>query len=116
MAVETVALLITVAALLVMAGMSRRASRQLPEGDLPTHFDFRGHADAFGSRWVVLAIIPVSHVLIVLVMVGLGIAGTGEPAPAAETVSGYLFLAILMIATHAFILWLTLRWARGRSR
>ena len=108
--------LILVTALALMAAMSVRADRRLSRGELPTHFDIRGRADAFGLRWVVLAIIPLSYLgAVALVAVLLALAPDSNPPLPGEMLSAYLSMAVIMPVTHGFILWLTLRWARGRG-
>ena len=48
--------------LAMLIGVSAWAARQLPpSGPVPTHFDIRGRADGFGSRWITLGIMPASY-------------------------------------------------------
>lgn len=99
--------------LLLQIAVSAWTAAQLPPtGPVPTHFDIRGRPDGFGSRWITLGIMPVSYVLTNVLIVVIGLVSGGEPPDMAELLTGQLLLGVLLLATHGFIMFLLLRWAR----
>ena len=98
--------------LAMLIGVSAWAARQRPpSGPVPTHFDIRGRADGFGSRWITLGIMPASYVLVNVLMITIGPV-TDEPVDMTELITAQLILGVLLLATHGFIMLLLLRWAR----
>ena len=98
--------------LAVMAAMSWRASKRLPaEGDVPIHFDIRGKADSFGSRWVTLALLPALFAVIVAVSLIPAFDGAVIKGPGG-LVLGMIVTGAIVVAAHALIIGLLLRWAR----
>lgn len=97
--------------LIMQIGASIWTARQLPsDGPVPINFDIRGRADAFGPRWITLGLMPACYVFVnglILVL------DTLEPNPMSELVVAQVILGALLLATHVFIMFLLLRWARG---
>lgn len=99
--------------LVTQIAISGWAARQLPPtGPVPTHFDIRGKADGFGSRWITLGIMPAGHVLVNALMLAHGLVAD-EPVDLGELLTGQIILGLMLLATHGFIMFLLLRWARG---
>ena len=94
--------------------VSAWAARELPDsGPVPTHFDIKGRPDGFGSRWITLSLMPVSYVLVNGLMLAFGF-NAGEPVDMNELVTAQLILGATLLATHGFIMFLLLRWARAQ--
>ena len=106
-------ILITLFTLAVMAAMSAWTSRRLPPGPVPIHFDIRGRADRFGARWIPLALLPLSYIPIAGLTIALHI--DAEPDRMRDLFGGQLFMAVLIPAAHALVMWLLLRWARQQD-
>lgn len=110
----TGALVMPAILLLTMIALSRSVNARLPEGEVPVRFDLRGRAVAFGSRWIVLGVMPVFYALMLGVTAATGWLPGGETAvgkiPAAQLILGFALLA-----THVFELWLLLRWVRDKG-
>ena len=98
--------------MVLMTLMSALMASQLPDGLVPVHFDIRGNADKLGSRWVPLAILPLCYIPLAVFMAWVGIST--PPEEQSEQVAGQLVAGISMLAAHAFIMWLLLRWVRAR--
>ena len=112
MGVAAIVVLIAATVLTTMLALSRRTNARLPaDGDVPVHFDIRGNADRFGSRWVVLGAVPASYVFMQVLLIVVGFFLEGE-ASAGEVIGGQIFLAITFLATHLFVIWLLLRWVK----
>ena len=95
-----------------MTLMSAWAASQLPDGPVPVHFDIRGRADKFGSRWVPLTILPACYLLLAVFMAWVGFSTPAEKQ--AEQFVGQLVAGVAMLGAHAFVMWLLLRWASTR--
>jgi len=96
--------------LAMMIGLSAWAARQLPSGPVPVHFDIKGKADAFGSRWITLGILPVTYLAVIGLTLAIGWAVGQERS---DVLGTQLFLGFSLLAAHGFILFLLLRWARN---
>jgi hypothetical protein len=97
----------------LMAGMSWWAAQALPvDGPVAIHFDWKGQADGFGSRWLVLAVVPVAYAALCAIMIAVlpgSMAGGGTPAYRAVLVPG-----LISVPSHALVLWLVVRWAQAQ--
>ena len=105
-------LALSAALIVMMALLSAWTASRLPDGPVPVHFDIRGRADKFGSRWVPLAILPVCYVPLAAFMAWVGFRT--PPAEQTEQLVGQAVAGAAMLGAHALIVWLLLRWARAR--
>lgn len=97
--------------LAMMIGLSAWAARQLPSGPVPVHFDTKGKADAFGSRWITLGILPASYIVVLALTLAIS-HGSGPVSPL-ELIVSQLVLGVSLLAAHGFVVFLLLRWARS---
>ena len=98
--------------MVLMTLMSAWAATQLPDGAVPVHFNIRGRADKFGSRWIPLAILPACYLLLAAFMAWVGFrTPLGRQA---EEFVGQLVTGVALLGAHAFVMWLLLRWARAQ--
>lgn len=104
-----------IAALLVAAIAWRTASRLRPFDQLPTHFDLRGRADAFGPRRVILVTVPA-----ILITTLAGIAATLVLVPRdlqnGNPVVGMAVCGIAVVGAQVLVAWLLGRWAAEQKR
>jgi len=99
--------------LVLLIVISALAARELPPtGPVPTHFDIKGKADAFGSRWITLAIVPVSYVLANALILTIG--PSARSTPVSQLVTTQVALGLSLLAAHGFVMFLLLRWARSQ--
>ncbi len=108
------AFVISIGFVMAMAGASLLIARRLPDGEVPTHFDIRGKADQFGSRWVVLGVLPVFYALLACALLAMGyVLGDAFADDAQEAIIGAVIGGALIFLAHCFMLWLMLRWVRS---
>ena len=104
-------------AFLSATGAIALATERLTRGfdQVPTHLGISGKPDAFGSRWVVIGLIPAIHVLTYAVLVAvplLGLPTHGDPA--AGLAVGIVMTGVTFAGAQGLIFVLTRRWRRGQ--
>jgi hypothetical protein len=101
--------------LVAMLAVSTWAARELPrEGPVPVHFDLRGRPDKFGSRWLVLGLLPVCYLLLTVLLLWIGANAPETEVEPGEILIGHGLASVVILAAHGFIGSLLIRWARQR--
>lgn len=109
MSATAATLLLTAGVLASMVVLSLWAAPQLPDGPVPVHFDIRGKADKFGSRWIPLGLLPILYVPLGAFMTWVAYASPSQEQ--GELLFGAGFAGFVTLAAHGLIIWLLLRWA-----
>ncbi|MXO74673.1 DUF1648 domain-containing protein [Altererythrobacter aerius] len=99
-----------VSIVLLLAAAVRTDRRYARFARLPTHFDLRGRADAFGPRMVILWVVPM---ILMTTLAGIAALMVVLPAEAqnGNPVVGILIASVSMLGAQGLIVWPLARWA-----
>ena len=104
-------IVIAVAGVTILLGLAVQTSRRLRGFEhLPTHFDWRGRADAFGPAWVILWFVP-GILMSTLALIAAIMIFVPREAQNGNPVVGTLITVLTLTGTQILIAWLLRRWA-----
>lgn len=104
-------IVIAVAGVAVLLGLALRTSRRFQGFEqLPTHFDLRGRADAFGPGHVILWVVP-GILMSTLALIAAIMIIVPREMQNGDPVTGMLICVSALIGAQVLIIWLLGRWA-----
>ena len=111
MAATVIVIVIAIAGVSVLFGLALRTSRRFGRFEqLPTHFDLRGRADAFGPARVILWIVP-GILMSTLALIAAIMVIVPREAQNGNPVVGIVITVVTLVGAQVLIAWLLERWA-----